>query len=142
MGKSFYGFSKFILVILVFVFLISVQQLQGSKDLQNKLINKYETAFDNDMKSIDDAQTEAKKKQLQEEKAKKAAAKAQQNEKYVIVTGSLNVRSGPSQNYQKIGLLHKGDKVKLLSTEYKPWISVEYASGKEGYVYDKYVKYQ
>lgn len=55
-----------------------------------------------------------------------------EKEKYVRSKGSLNVRSGPSTNYGKIGGLAEGDVVKIISTEDKPWILIEYAEGVTG----------
>lgn len=55
----------------------------------------------------------------------------------------LNVRSGADISYSRIGLLQKGDTVKVLyldGPESKPWGAIDYDS-KRGYVSMKYMQY-
>ena len=67
----------------------------------------------------------------------------QQDEK-VIATGkttvsSLNVRSGPSSNYSKLGILTKGTKVEVVERYSNGWYKIKY-KGSYGYVSGTYVK--
>ena len=66
----------------------------------------------------------------------------QQDEK-VIATGkttvsSLNVRSGPSSNYSKLGILTKGTKVEVVERYSNGWYKIKY-KGSYGYVSGAYV---
>lgn len=55
----------------------------------------------------------------------------------VVNTNSLNVRSGPSTSYSKIGTLSKGEKVEVIS-ESKGWSKILYKN-KEAYVSSEYL---
>ena len=55
----------------------------------------------------------------------------------VVNTESLNVRSGPSTSYSKLGTLSKGTKVEVLS-ESNGWSKIKY-NGKEAYVSSQYL---
>ncbi|MGL5328389.1 MAG: SH3 domain-containing protein [Peptostreptococcaceae bacterium] len=55
----------------------------------------------------------------------------------IVNTSSLNVRSGPSTSYSKIGTLSKGSKVEVIS-ESKGWSKIIYKS-KEAYVSSEYL---
>ncbi len=58
----------------------------------------------------------------------------------IVKSKTLNVRTGPGTNYEVIEKLIKGDFLIYLSFE-KDWIKVKVVdSGKEGYVYYKYVE--
>ena len=61
---------------------------------------------------------------------------AASSEMYVNTT-SLNVRSGASTKYSKIGLLYKGEKVTVISTSGK-WSKIQYGAW-TGYVYSSYL---
>ena len=55
-------------------------------------------------------------------------------------TTSLNVRSGPSADYDKLGSLKTGQQVKVTGkTEQTGWYRIEY-NGKTGYVSGKYLQ--
>lgn len=114
-----------------------------AKDLKNTVEKKVSTSFNSDMKETEAQIQEAQRKAAEKELREKEAAKKQQaeQEKYVKSKGSLNVRSGPSKNFEKVGLLQKGDVVKLVSTSESPWIAVEYSPGNVGYVYEDYIEY-
>lgn len=53
-------------------------------------------------------------------------------------TGSLNVRSGPSSNYSKLGTLAKGTKVEVVERYSNGWYKIKY-KGSYGYVSGAYV---
>ena len=55
----------------------------------------------------------------------------------VVNTSNLNVRSGPSTSYTKVGQLQKGEKVKVIS-ESGGWSKINYKT-KEAYVATKYL---
>ena len=55
----------------------------------------------------------------------------------VVNTNSLNVRSGSSTSHKKIGTLHKGDKVTVVSTS-NGWSKIKF-NGKNAYVSSKYL---
>lgn len=52
----------------------------------------------------------------------------------------LNVRSGPSTDYQVIAKLNNGAEVTVVGSS-GSWYQVRYASGETGYVYGKYLKF-
>ena len=54
-----------------------------------------------------------------------------------VNTSSLNVRSGAGTNYKKIGTLHKGNKVTVISTS-NGWSKIKF-DGKTAYVSSKYL---
>ena len=61
----------------------------------------------------------------------------------IIATGkttvsSLNVRSGPSSNYSKLGILTKGSKVEVVERYSNGWYKIKY-KGSYGYVSGAYV---
>lgn len=61
----------------------------------------------------------------------------------IIATGkttvsSLNVRSGPSSNYSKLGILTKGTKVEMVERYSNGWYKIKY-KGSYGYVSGAYV---
>ena len=61
----------------------------------------------------------------------------------IIATGkttvsSLNVRSGPSSNYSKLGILTKGTKVEVVERYSNGWYKIKY-KGSYGYVSGAYV---
>lgn len=56
-----------------------------------------------------------------------------------ITTGSLNVRSGPSTAYDKLGYLAKGTTVEIVGKASNGWYKIKYKDG-YGYVSNKYVK--
>ena len=55
-----------------------------------------------------------------------------------VVTDGLNVRSGASTSYSKIGYLNKGTKVNIVDKLSNGWYKIKYESG-YGYVSGKYV---
>ena len=55
----------------------------------------------------------------------------------IVNTDSLNVRSGPSTSYSKLGTLSKGSKVEVIS-ESNGWSKIKY-NGKEAYVSSMYL---
>ena len=65
------------------------------------------------------------------------AEQAADTEYRVIISDSVNFRSGPSTNYSSICKLNKGDKVEYIG-ESGSWIKVKF-EGKTGYVYGSYI---
>ena len=61
-----------------------------------------------------------------------------QTTKYVNTTAGLNVRTGPSTSYAKIGTLSYGQSVNVLSTS-NGWSKINY-SGSTGYVSSQYLQ--
>lgn len=57
----------------------------------------------------------------------------------VINTDSLNVRSGPSKDYQKLGILKRDTMVQIIGIVEPDWYVIEYG-GEEGYVHKDYVE--
>lgn len=55
-----------------------------------------------------------------------------------VTAGSLNVRSGPSANYERMGSISRGEKVKVYDFD-GFWAEIEYG-GKTGYVHKTYMK--
>ena len=65
-------------------------------------------------------------------------AEIETNVEYRYITGdSVNVRKGPSTNYESLGKLNKGDKVEYISTS-NSWAKIKY-KGQTAYVYSKYI---
>ncbi|MEG0918374.1 MAG: SH3 domain-containing protein [Anaerovoracaceae bacterium] len=63
--------------------------------------------------------------------------------KYGKVLENINVRSGPSTKYKKVGSYKKNKEVKLYGYKQvgkEKWYRVKIKSGADGYVYSKYVK--
>lgn len=58
--------------------------------------------------------------------------------KEYITTEYLNVRSGAGTNFEKLGLLKKGEKISVISEE-NGWCKISY-NGKDGYVFAEYLK--
>ena len=56
----------------------------------------------------------------------------------LITTDSLNVRSGPSKDYDKMGVLKKDTMVQVIGKVEPDWYIIEYG-GEEGYVHQDYV---
>lgn len=50
-----------------------------------------------------------------------------------VTSTKLNVRSGPGENYSVIGLLHKGDTVKIISTK-GDWTEIQSPPGSFGFI--------
>jgi uncharacterized protein YraI len=67
-----------------------------------------------------------------------AVASAKTYTKGSVTAKVLNVRSGPSKTYKKVGSLKKGASVSIVSTK-SGWKKVTYKS-LTGYVYGKYIK--
>lgn len=59
----------------------------------------------------------------------------------IVNVSALNVRSGPSLNYSKIGLIYKGDSVTVIKTQGE-WSYVKLSNGSKGWVYSSYIKKQ
>lgn len=57
----------------------------------------------------------------------------------VVTATSLNVRSGPGQNYSKIFTLSKGEKVTIKSTS-NGWYKIANSKNREGYASSQYIK--
>ena len=55
-----------------------------------------------------------------------------------VTTDNLNVRSGPSSNYSKLGILTKGTKVEVVERYSNGWYKIKY-KGSYGYVSGAYV---
>jgi uncharacterized protein YraI len=66
------------------------------------------------------------------------AVSAKSYTKGSVTAKVLNVRSGPSKTYKKVGSLKKGAPVTITSTK-SGWYKVTYKS-LTGYVYAKYIK--
>lgn len=65
---------------------------------------------------------------------------AAQSKAVVSTKGArLNVRTGPSVNYQVVGKLNNGTKVTVTESS-NGWYRIRYGSGKTGYVSGKYLK--
>lgn len=56
----------------------------------------------------------------------------------VVVTDTLNVRSGPSKEHQRMGALKKDTMVQVIGIVEPDWYVIEYG-GEEGYVHKDYV---
>ena len=56
----------------------------------------------------------------------------------VINTDSLNVRSGPSKDYKKLGTLKKDTMVQIIGMVEPDWYVIEYGGG-EGYIHKDYI---
>lgn len=56
----------------------------------------------------------------------------------VINTDSLNVRSGPSKDYEKLGTLKKDTMVQIIGRVEPDWYVIEYGGG-EGYIHKDYI---
>ena len=56
-----------------------------------------------------------------------------------VTATALNVRSGPSTAYDKLGYLAKGTKVEIIEVASNGWYKIKYKDG-YGYVSNKYVK--
>lgn len=54
-------------------------------------------------------------------------------------TANLNVRSGPSTSYSKIGFLSKGSTVSIVEYTNDNWVKVKLSNGKVGYCSRKYL---
>lgn len=67
-----------------------------------------------------------------------ASSQVFSQESYVVNTDSLNVRTGPSIKFEKLGKLYSGDVVSVLNTENAEWWKISYY-GTEGYVASKYL---
>ena len=59
----------------------------------------------------------------------------------VVNVSALNVRSGPSLNYSKIGLVYKGESLTLIENQGE-WSHVKLDNGSKGWVYSQYIKNQ
>ena len=55
-------------------------------------------------------------------------------------TGSVNIRTGPGTNYQKLGRLKKGQTVEVLAVRGK-WAEIAWIDGQNGYVHADYLKF-
>ena len=56
----------------------------------------------------------------------------------VINTDSLNVRSGPSKDYSRIGTLKRDTMVQIIGMVEPDWYVIEYGGG-EGYIHKDYI---
>lgn len=56
-----------------------------------------------------------------------------------VVPGRLNLRSGPGENYSVIGLLHRGDTVKPVTTN-EDWIEIEPPANAYAFVASQYLR--
>ncbi|MEZ5003446.1 MAG: SH3 domain-containing protein [Chitinophagales bacterium] len=63
---------------------------------------------------------------------------AQSETQYTVGSETLNMRSGPGENYTVIAKLEKGLKVEIISKEYGVWWSVE-CQGISGFVHSNYL---
>lgn len=57
---------------------------------------------------------------------------------YVVATENVNIRSKRDKNSEKLGILFKGQSLKMID-EYKTWIKVEY-DGKKAYISKEYLE--
>ncbi|MDY4575420.1 MAG: SH3 domain-containing protein [Intestinibacter sp.] len=57
----------------------------------------------------------------------------------VVDVSALNVRSGPSLNYSKIGVVYRGSSLNVIETQGQ-WSHVELNNGSKGWVYSSYIK--
>ena len=56
----------------------------------------------------------------------------------VYATGTVNIRSGPDEDCEKLGSLSKGESVKRIAVGNNGWSRVEY-NGKTAYIYSSYL---
>ena len=56
-----------------------------------------------------------------------------------VVTGNVNVRSGPGTNYKKLGKLRRGQTVAVWSITGK-WAEITWTGNQKGYVHTDYLR--
>ncbi|MGN1032345.1 MAG: SH3 domain-containing protein, partial [Intestinibacter sp.] len=59
----------------------------------------------------------------------------------IVGVSALNVRSGPSLNYSKIGVVYRGAYLNIIETQGE-WSHVKLSDGSKGWVYSSYIKKQ
>lgn len=62
----------------------------------------------------------------------------EKEEKYKVIAETLNLRSGPGQEFEKIGSLRKNHEVKILETN-GDWVKVDAGGNQIGYISKEYL---
>ncbi len=57
----------------------------------------------------------------------------------MVISDSLNVRSGPNINYEAMGVLSKGEPVEVLGSLYE-WLEIALPAGWKGWVHSDYIE--
>ena len=110
----------------------------ATKDTTIKEETTIETIIETTVEATEEITTTKEEATTQEETT--TAVVITDIEKTMYSTTSLNVRSGPSADYDKIGSLKKGQQVKVTGkAEQTGWYRIEY-SGKTGFVSGKYLQ--
>ena len=69
------------------------------------------------------------------------AGKSYADSTAIVDVSALNVRSGPSLNYSKVGVVYKGSYLNIIETQ-DEWSHVKSNNGLNGWVYSSYIKKQ
>ncbi len=122
----------------------SVSEETGSEEVsEEKSEETSESASDEDSEAVsenasDEDAEEVSEEQVSEEESEEPEFTVEEHSAVLFVKKAVNVRTGPSTDYSKIGGLNKGDQIQVTGIASTGWYQIQY-NGTIAYVASSYL---